>query len=626
MFAGILIRGSRKYPQDFATTQTVLNALTPHKQADVTGHWSNERALIVQGLCWNTAESKNEKVPEVCQATGCVIASWLRLDNRTSLCVELKLNDTPLLTDPQIVLAAYAKWRTACADKLEGDFSFVIHDPTRETTYCARDSVGAKPFFYFVDKEVFIFASTAAIFPKIKNINSSASEEWLARYFVNVSHNRVKTAFEAVLKLPSAHHLTVRNEGPVEPKQYFEFQNRAPFATTRDVKWVSRYRDLFDEVVAHRLRSDYFIGSENSGGIDSSTIIASASQQLPHSLNDFHLFGMSHLLREPEYILETPIHCGIEQNHIITAPSYFRTNEVALRGIRTLGYPAENGLTTLYHRFLEEAQLHEIRTLLSGFGGDEIVTNSGEKFYEELYDIGAFGTLLDELPGCLPMRMARFAKVVGQRKLKEKDLRRKPYPLLTRILDLVTPEARSDLGLVESAATRPGHITEPSMNALALTQLTHGRFGGEMAGRLESFSLMAQSYRISYRWPMLDRRLIQQYLDTPIIEKRHRAIGRYIHRKAFDGDVPAKVLWKPNKAMGTFTHLERQEPHDAEALVESLPGPLDFIARDALRELGQKMRYHRSGEALMPPEDYAAGYMAFKNLFELRLFLVEWSV
>ena len=126
MFAAIIMRGSREAPQKFAKGETLLAALMPFSKADVSGVWQDERAIIVQATWHNTPESLHERAPEICAETGRVIASWIRLDNREDLCAALKIEHRPTLTDPQIVLAAHRQWGRDCANRLEGDFSFVI--------------------------------------------------------------------------------------------------------------------------------------------------------------------------------------------------------------------------------------------------------------------------------------------------------------------------------------------------------------------------------------------------------------------------------------------------------------------------------------------------------------------
>ncbi len=46
-----------------------------------------------------------------------------------------------------------------CLEHLRGMFAFAIYDEKEKTIFCARDRVGKKPFKYYLDDDVFIFAS-----------------------------------------------------------------------------------------------------------------------------------------------------------------------------------------------------------------------------------------------------------------------------------------------------------------------------------------------------------------------------------------------------------------------------------------------------------------------------------
>ena len=111
--------------------------------------------------------------------------------------------------------------------------------------------------------------------------------------------------------------------------------------------------------------------------------------------------------------------------------------------------------------------------------------------------------------------------------------------------------------------------------------------------RLENCTLMADSFGVEYRWPLLDTRLVQQYLSTPSIEKvGPGGIGRYLHRRAIEGVVPKRVAWKPSKNMGYENYLRNarirwvaQAAEDARVLDADLHPLLDeLIDRSKLRE------------------------------------------
>ena len=73
---------------------------------------------------------------------------------------------------------------------------------------------------------------------------------------------------------------------------------------------------------------------------------------------------------------------------------------------------------------------------------------------------------------------------------------------------------------------------------------------------------MANAYGVEYRWPLLDTRLIEQYLFTPSIEKRGPSgVGRYLHRRAISDWVPHEVAWKIGKDMGHVGMVEKMQKH-----------------------------------------------------------------
>jgi asparagine synthase (glutamine-hydrolysing) len=63
---------------------------------------------------------------------------------------------------------------------------------------------------------------------------------------------------------------------------------------------------------------------------------------------------------------------------------------------------------------------------------------------------------------------------------------------------------------------------------------------------------MAQSHRVEYRWPLYDRQLMQCYLRTPAIEKWHKSMGRYLHRRAIADSIPDSIVWQQRKEMGNI--------------------------------------------------------------------------
>ena len=550
MFTGIILRTTTKTPTDYADANTLIKALTPYEQADQTGTWHDSQAIIAHALTYNTTTSQQETTPWQCPLSKLVIASWIRLDNRQALAKQLNIDPLAQYTDPMLVVAAYRHWGTTCTDHLEGDYSFIIYDPQQRRCFAARDSLGAKPFYYYIDDHVFICSTTAAVYPRLRNIRLKPNMAWVARYLVNQSMSFTETGFTDVNKLAPAHQLDI-TPSTQQNSRYFAFQDNAPMRFKRDPRWVKEYREQLDQAVCDRLQSAYLIGSETSGGIDSSSVTALAAMHLPHAKNQFHVFGYAQLEQEPNYILTTSQRHGIPHNHIYTSLCPEETLETLLeRELRVLGYPAEHNNASSHTMFYKQCQQYGIRTLLSGFGGDEVVTNPGHLLALELMDAGRYDLLYLNTPGNPLARVLRILK----RRVESYQRKRGQYQ------SHIEQAARSRLSysLLDAQADQDYQVTEHclrssrfdaehrTINAFILAD----RLPPFIPTRMDNCSLIANSYKIEYRWPLLDRRLMQQYLDTPSIEKYSAKAGRYLHRQAVTDIVPHKICWKPSKYMG----------------------------------------------------------------------------
>ncbi|MEO8446699.1 MAG: asparagine synthetase B, partial [bacterium] len=61
-------------------------------------------------------------------------------------------------TDTEVLLNLYIEYKEKCLDYLNGMWSFVILDRERNILFGSRDRFGVKPFYYYSDKNQFIFS------------------------------------------------------------------------------------------------------------------------------------------------------------------------------------------------------------------------------------------------------------------------------------------------------------------------------------------------------------------------------------------------------------------------------------------------------------------------------------
>ena len=61
--------------------------------------------------------------------------------------------------DTELLIAAYLKWGKACFDRFNGMFAVAIYDRKTEELIIARDRIGKKPLYYWLDNGNLTFAS-----------------------------------------------------------------------------------------------------------------------------------------------------------------------------------------------------------------------------------------------------------------------------------------------------------------------------------------------------------------------------------------------------------------------------------------------------------------------------------
>jgi asparagine synthase (glutamine-hydrolysing) len=221
------------------------------------------------------------------------------------------------------------------------------------------------------------------------------------------------------------------------------------------------------------------------------------------------------------------------------------------RAVKTLGQPVEHSQINVHMSALRQSEALGIRTMLSGYGGDEIVTNQARAFELELYNKRQFKTLAGELPGGVFTSRLRFVKRFYDLRWRD-TFSKQFYYILERKLRVspVRREVIEELGIIDDQKAQISYAAQAeTLNEQALRGLAFRR---SRVGRLEASAVMAQSHRVEYRWPLYDRQIMQLYLQTPAIEKRHKAMGRYLHRRAVVGTIPNAIAWQQSKNMGNL--------------------------------------------------------------------------
>lgn len=180
-------------------------------------------------------------------------------------------------TDTEVIIHSYEEWGIDCLKHFNGMWAFAIWDADKEQLFCARDYFGIKPFYYYWNGKYFIFASEIKpiiAHPDVaKKVNEEILYDYLTTGFVDHTEN---TFFAGIKQLRSSHYLILNSSNQMQIRRWWDIdQHRTGNlnSKTREDDIIAQFRELLEDSVRLRLRSDVPVGTCLSGGLDSSSIV-----------------------------------------------------------------------------------------------------------------------------------------------------------------------------------------------------------------------------------------------------------------------------------------------------------------------------------------------------------------
>ena len=190
----------------------------------------------------------------------------VRLDAQAALAHELDAGEE---RDLALVARAYARWKSAFAEHLVGDFAIVVVDPAERLVVAARDAFGVRRLAYRRMPNGMAFAADVGMLAALGSARADIDESAIAGYLAGDELSHEKTLFRSVFRVPPGHTLIARQRS-LSLRRHFNpsFEERRG---SRD-ETVAMVRASFCEAVADRVRGDRPLLVHVSGGIDSSSI------------------------------------------------------------------------------------------------------------------------------------------------------------------------------------------------------------------------------------------------------------------------------------------------------------------------------------------------------------------
>jgi asparagine synthase (glutamine-hydrolysing) len=509
-------------------------------------------------------------------------------------------------TDTEILPHLYEEYGEAMLEHINGMFAFALWDKRKEKLLIARDRFGEKPLYYGVFDDKLIFASEPKVLlanPAVKTeINTDALRQYLSFDYVPAP----ASIYKNIYKLPAAHFL-VLEKGEIKTRRYWNLSFHKNGNTPTIEKAAEHLRELLADAVRLRLVADVPLGILLSGGVDSSSVAALATQFSNEKVKTFSIGFEEDSFDESKYARQVAAHLGTE--HYEDKLSVEKAADLISEIGTWLDEPLSDGSlipTFLLSRFVKK----HVTVALGGDGGDEIFAGYPMYFGHKI------ASIYDAIPGFL--RSGLIEPIVNNLPVSTENLsfdyKAKRFVAASKY-DTVTRhhswfgsfsiDGQNELLHKDVLANSSGDIYKGAKDLLKITDARHEI---ERMQFLDMNFYMAEdiltkvdrasmAVSLEVRAPFLDPRVAEFAASLPLRYKLKGSKGKYILKKAVEPLLPKNILHRPKKGFGV-------------PIAEWLKGRLNPLLHDLLdsnrlknqglfdeRYVGNLIKEHETGTA-----------------------------
>lgn len=277
--------------------------------------------------------------------------------------------------DTEVLIHGYEEYKEDLLPMLRGMFAFVIYDIKTHELFGARDFYGIKPFYYYKDKNEFIFGNEIKSFLGHPNFKKELNRDMLEKYLTFQYSVGEDTFFKNVYKLRPGHYFKYK-DNKLTIKEYYSIKFEKDDSKSLE-DWTKEINDLIkDSVEAHKV-ADVEVGSFLSSGVDSS-LIATVS----NASKTFTVGWDNSKYSEIDYAEDLSKIIDVENtSKKISKKEYFeKFPDIMYYMDEPLADPSA---VALY--FVANLASRKVKVALSGEGADEIF--GGYNIYHEPYSV-----------------------------------------------------------------------------------------------------------------------------------------------------------------------------------------------------------------------------------------------
>ncbi len=434
--------------------------------------------------------------------------------------------------NPELIASLFLQEGHGFVKKLNGDFALLIMQPEKKESYLFRDNLGIRSLAWVRDRQTLFFMTDITCLCRAFTDGHTIDSEYLLSYFKYIDYR--KTPNERIKKLPPGHFLHFSESG-VDIAPYWEpekirVDRRLPFE-----KMISDLKDIVWDAVRIRCDRRFTAGAHVSSGIDSGIVSTLARKEYQHQeiFNGFSWSPANYVTGEVKYderkIVATfsgqtnirPVFSDLDETNFPRLVANYYNNQ---------GYFFED-------MTVEQAVAAGTNLIFSGWGGDEFIST------------GHSGIDLDLLFGLQFRTFFRRNPIDKPQKFVKRMFFYVIYPALG-ILDRGTAKSfRNDARYIKKSYRKSDrkalgnfyfHFSRRQMHLNTLSFYN-------IQERCESWNMLGFRKGVEYRYPLLDKRIIEYMLKVPSELLCRTGQFRPLLREISQGILPEEVRLNQSK-------------------------------------------------------------------------------
>jgi asparagine synthase (glutamine-hydrolysing) len=471
-------------------------------------------------------------------------------------------------SDTETIVHLYEDFGSHCVERLRGMFAFAIWDSRQRVLLLARDRLGIKPLYYFEDDGELIFASELKPILQLPRVRREVNWEALGHLFAFLATSSSQSIVDGVRKLEPGRIGIARRGRSLRTERYWDL-DFAPDEQASEEELVERLRELLIESVKLHRISDVPIGAFLSGGIDSSTVVATLAGLSPEPVKSFSVGFREADFDEVSHARQVASLFGTDHHEVIVEPDVVRMVEDV---IWYLDEPF--GDTSAIPTYMvSKLAAERVKVVLTGDGGDELFGG-----YDK-YVVEGRERAYDQLPSPIRKLAGVVAGVMPDGMRGRRFLRHLALEGGQRYLDASTLFNADDMRkLFEDRAFEQVAQHDPWNASLAYLPRRDDWMSALQYNDLNTYlpldiltkvDRMTMAHSIEARPPLLDHVLVEFAATIPARYRLRDGTTKYLLKRAMEGVLPSEIV-------------NRRKQGFAVPLARWFRGELAGFARDVL--------------------------------------------